>query len=163
MLCGPFRNIFPPSNPGNNAWVGSAPKMHIAIILFVHLHHLVSQKRSSLQITSWKVSTVPSSWRCVLTMAATSNMFLYSLSLQSPTGITQAITGQFSGTKEQQILTASGSTLSLLRPDATQGRVQTLVSHDVFSIIQSIASFRLAGSAKGTSELPKLSMTAFIG
>ncbi|KAK8026919.1 CPSF A subunit region [Apiospora marii] len=81
-------------------------------------------------------------------MAATSNMFLYSLTIQPPTTITQAIVGQFSGTKEQQILTASGSRLTLLRPDPAQGRVITLLSHDVFGIIRSIAAFRLAGSNK---------------
>ncbi|KAF4999590.1 hypothetical protein FGRMN_2338 [Fusarium graminum] len=75
-------------------------------------------------------------------------MFLYSLSLHPPTAISQAIVGQFSGTKEQQILTVSGSVLTLHRPDPTRGRVQPFLSHDVFSIVRSIASFRLAGSSK---------------
>ena len=87
-------------------------------------------------------------------MAATSNMFLYSLTIQPPTTIGQAILGQFSGTKEQQIITASGSRLSLLRPDPTQGKVITLVSHDIFGIIRAISSFRLAGSNKGKSPQP---------
>lgn len=82
-------------------------------------------------------------------MATTSNMFLYSLTIQPPSTMTQAILGQFSGTKEQQIITACGSRLSLLRPDPTQGKVITLLSHDVFGIIRSIAAFRLAGSSKG--------------
>jgi len=82
-------------------------------------------------------------------MATTSNMFLYSLTLQPPTAVTQAILGQFSGTKEQQIITASGSRLSLLRPDPTQGKVVTVLSHDVFGIIRAVSSFRLAGSNKG--------------
>ncbi|KAF5701582.1 pre-mRNA-splicing factor rse-1 [Fusarium globosum] len=81
-------------------------------------------------------------------MATTSNMFLYSLSLHPPTAISQAIVGQFSGTKEQQILTVSGSVLTLHRPDPTRGRVQPFLSHDLFSIVRSIASFRLAGSSK---------------
>lgn len=81
-------------------------------------------------------------------MATTSNMFLYSLTIQPPSTMTQAILGQFSGTKEQQIITACGSRLSLLRPDPTQGKVITLLSHDVFGIIRSIAAFRLAGSNK---------------
>ncbi|KAH9907364.1 Pre-mRNA-splicing factor rse-1 [Xylariomycetidae sp. FL2044] len=80
-------------------------------------------------------------------MAAPS-MFLYSLSIKPPTVITHAIIGQFSGTKEQQILTASSSRLTLYRPDPTLGKIVTLVSHDVFSIIRSIASFRLPGSPK---------------
>jgi splicing factor 3B subunit 3 len=84
-------------------------------------------------------------------MATTSSMFLYSLTIQPPTTITQAILGQFAGTKEQHILTASGSRLTLLRPDPSQGKVVTLLSHDVFGIIRSIAAFRLAGSNKGTS------------
>lgn len=82
-------------------------------------------------------------------MATTSNMFLYSLTIQPPTTVTQAIVGQFSGTKEQQIITASGTRLSLLRPDPSQGKVITILSHDVFGIIRSIAAFRLAGSNKG--------------
>ncbi|KAF5628939.1 pre-mRNA-splicing factor rse-1 [Fusarium sp. NRRL 52700] len=81
-------------------------------------------------------------------MAATTNMFLYSLSLQSPTAISQAIVGHFSGTKEQQILTVSGSILTLHPPDPTLGKVQPFLSHDLFSIIRSIVSFRLAGSSK---------------
>jgi splicing factor 3B subunit 3 len=82
-------------------------------------------------------------------MATTSNMFLYSLTIQPPSNVTQAILGQFSGTKEQHIATASGSRLTLLRPDPAQGKVITLLSHDVFGIIRSIAAFRLAGSSKG--------------
>lgn len=87
-------------------------------------------------------------------MTTTSSMFLYSLTIQPPTVITQAIIGQFSGTKEQQIITASGSCLSILRPDTALGKVITLVSHDIFGIIRSIASFRLAGSTKGKFPLP---------
>lgn len=75
-------------------------------------------------------------------------MFLYSLTIRPPTAITQAIVGHFSGTKEQQILTASGSRLVLYRPDPNQGKVIPHISHDVFGIIRSIACFRLAGSIK---------------
>ncbi|KAH7328516.1 CPSF A subunit region-domain-containing protein [Stachybotrys elegans] len=81
-------------------------------------------------------------------MATTSNMFLYSLTIQSPSNIVQAVLGQFAGTKEQLIITGAGSRLSLLRPDPSQGKVITLLSHDVFGIIRSIAAFRLAGSNK---------------
>jgi splicing factor 3B subunit 3 len=81
-------------------------------------------------------------------MATTSNMFLYSLTIQQPTNVTQAVLGQFAGTKEQLIITASGSNLTLLRPDPSQGKVITLLTHDVFGIIRAIAPFRLAGSNK---------------
>lgn len=83
-------------------------------------------------------------------MATTSNMFMYSLTIQSPTAVTQAILGQFAGTKEQQIVTASGSKLTIHRPDAAQGKVTPIYTQDVFGIIRSLAAFRIAGSNKGT-------------
>jgi splicing factor 3B subunit 3 len=83
-------------------------------------------------------------------MATTSNMFMYSLTIQSPTAVTQAILGQFAGTKEQQIVTASGSKLTIHRPDAAQGKVTPIYTQDVFGIIRSLAVFRIAGSNKGT-------------
>ena len=76
---------------------------------------------------------------------------MYSLTIQPPSAITQATLGQFAGTKEQQIVTASGSRLTLHRPDPTQGKVSTLLSQDVFGIIRTLAAFRLAGSNKGMS------------
>lgn len=85
-------------------------------------------------------------------MATTSNMFMYSLTIQNPTTVTHAIPGQFSGTKEQQIITAAGSRLTLLRPDLNVGRLTTVLSHDVFGIIRSLAIFRLAGSSKGATQ-----------
>lgn len=82
-------------------------------------------------------------------MATTSNMFLYSLTIQPPTAITQAIVGLFSGTKEQQILTASGSRLTLLRQDVNLGKISPLITQDLSGSIRSIAAFRLAGNPKG--------------
>ena len=76
-------------------------------------------------------------------------MFMYSLTIQPPTAITQAILGQFAGTKEQQIVTASGSRLTIHRPDPTHGKISTILSQDVFGIIRTLAAFRLAGSSKG--------------
>ncbi|CAF9937675.1 MAG: pre-mRNA-splicing factor rse1 [Heterodermia speciosa] len=81
-------------------------------------------------------------------MATTSSMFMYSLTIQPPTSVTQAILGQFAGTKEQQIVTASGSRLTIHRPDPTQGKITTLLAQDVFGIVRTLAAFRLAGSNK---------------
>ncbi|OAA73888.1 pre-mRNA splicing factor RSE1 [Cordyceps fumosorosea ARSEF 2679] len=75
-------------------------------------------------------------------------MFLYSLTIQPPTNVVQAVLGQFAGTKEQLIITGSGSQLTLLRPDPAQGKVIPLLSHDIFGILRSIAVFRLAGGSK---------------
>jgi len=77
---------------------------------------------------------------------------MYSLTIQPPTAITEAILGQFAGTKEQQIVTASGSRLTLHRPDPSQGKIVTALTHDVFGIIRTLAAFRLAGSSKGKSQ-----------
>ncbi|KAL2053131.1 hypothetical protein ABVK25_006455 [Lepraria finkii] len=81
-------------------------------------------------------------------MAATSSMFMYSLTIQPPSAVTQAILGQFAGTKEQQIVTASGSRLTIHRPDPSLGKISTILSQDVFGIIRTLAAFRLAGSNK---------------
>lgn len=76
-------------------------------------------------------------------------MFMYSLTVQPSSAVTQAILGQFAGTKEQQIVTASGSRLTLHRPDPVQGKVTTTLVHEFFGIIRTLAAFRLAGSNKG--------------
>jgi splicing factor 3B subunit 3 len=87
-------------------------------------------------------------------MATTSSLFMYSLSLQSPTFITHAILGQFaggreSGNREQQILTASGSRLILYRVDANISKLTKVLEHDVFGTIRQLAAFKVAGAGKG--------------
>jgi splicing factor 3B subunit 3 len=81
-------------------------------------------------------------------MAATSSMFMYSLTLMPPTAIHQAIVGQFAGVKDQQILTASGARLTLKEPNHLLGKIADVVSHDCFGIIRSLAPFRVAGASK---------------
>lgn len=85
-------------------------------------------------------------------MATTSNLFMYSLTIQPPSAITQAVLGQFAGTKEQQIITASGTNITLYRVDAQAQRITTTLSHNAFGVIRTLAPFRLAGSNKGTSQ-----------
>jgi len=82
-------------------------------------------------------------------MAATSNMFMYSLTIKPPSAINQAILGQFMGTKEQQIATSCGSRITLHRSDPNEGTLVPLHTHDFFGIIRQMATFRLAGSIKG--------------
>lgn len=82
-------------------------------------------------------------------MATTSNMFLYSLTIQPPSHVVQVVLGQFGNTKEQLIVTAAGSQLTLLRPDPTVGKVHTVLTHDVFGIVRSLAACRVFGSSKG--------------
>ncbi|CAL5210272.1 unnamed protein product [Lathyrus oleraceus] len=74
-------------------------------------------------------------------------MYLYNLTLQRPTGIICAINGNFSGGKGQEIVVARGKVLDLLRPD-DNGRIQTILSVEVFGAIRSLAQFRLTGAQK---------------
>jgi splicing factor 3B subunit 3 len=76
-------------------------------------------------------------------------MYLYNVTLQRGTGISQAIHGNFSGSKHQEIIVSRGKTLEVLRPDPNTGKVVTLLSVEVFGIIRSLMSFRLTGGAKG--------------
>lgn len=76
-------------------------------------------------------------------------MFLYSLTVQAPTHTVQAVSGQFAGTREQFIVTASGSHLALLQLNPELGTIKTVLTHDVFGIIRSLAPFRVTGSSKG--------------
>ncbi|KAJ3923468.1 CPSF A subunit region-domain-containing protein [Lentinula edodes] len=75
-------------------------------------------------------------------------MHLYNLTLQPPTAITQAIVGNFSGVRQQEIITSHGTRLELLRPDPQTGKVATILSTDVFGSIRSLAAFRLTGGTK---------------
>ncbi|KAF4523972.1 hypothetical protein B566_EDAN013555 [Ephemera danica] len=75
-------------------------------------------------------------------------MYLYNLTLQRASAITHAVHGNFSGTKQQEILVARGKSLELLRPDPNTGKVHTLLTVEVFGIVRSIMSFRLTGGTK---------------
>ena len=74
---------------------------------------------------------------------------LHNLTLQSPTAITHAAAGNFSGSRTQEIIVSRGTRLELLRPDVQSGKVSTVVATDVFGSIRSLAAFRLTGGTKG--------------
>lgn len=76
-------------------------------------------------------------------------MHLYNLTLQPPTAATQAIVGNFSGARTQEIIISRGTRLELLRPDVQTGKLSTVIASDVFGSIRSLAAFRLTGSTKG--------------
>lgn len=80
-------------------------------------------------------------------------MHLYNLTLQGATAITHAVHGNFSGTKQQEIVISRGKILEILRPDPNTGKVHTLMKMEIFGIIRSIMSFRLTGGTKGTITL----------
>lgn len=75
-------------------------------------------------------------------------MYLYNLTLQRATGITHAVHGNFSGSKQQEIAVSRGKILELMRPDPNTGKIHTLLSVEVFGIIRSLMAFRLTGGNK---------------
>ena len=81
-------------------------------------------------------------------------MHLYHLTLQPPTAISQAVVGNFSGARQQEILVSRGSRLELLRADSN-GKITTVLAQDAFGSIRSLAALRLTGGTKGKS-LPRL-------
>ena len=76
-------------------------------------------------------------------------MFLYNLTLQRATGITHAVHGSFSGTKQQEIIVSRGKILEILRPDPNTGKVYPLLTTEVFGVIRALMPFRLTGGSKG--------------
>jgi splicing factor 3B subunit 3 len=58
-------------------------------------------------------------------------LFGYALTLLPPSAITTAIVGQFSGTKQQEVLVSHGSWLELLRMDTTARKVLKFSRHDI--------------------------------
>lgn len=76
-------------------------------------------------------------------------MHLYNLTLQPPTAATQAIVGNFSGARQQEIIVSHGTRLELLRPDVQTGKLNSVLATDVFGSIRSLTTFRLTGGTKG--------------
>lgn len=53
--------------------------------------------------------------------------------------------GNFSGAKAQELLVSRGKVLELLRPNES-GKLQTVLTHEVFGCIRSLAVFRMTGA-----------------
>ncbi|CAF0837902.1 unnamed protein product [Brachionus calyciflorus] len=75
-------------------------------------------------------------------------MHLYNLTLQRATGIQHAIHGNFSGTKQQEIVISRGKIIEILRHDPNTGKVYTLLTEEVFAIIRCLLPVRLTGGTK---------------
>jgi len=77
-------------------------------------------------------------------------MHLYNLHLLPPTAITAAIVGSFSPlTRQQQILVCRGGTrLELFQVDPSSGKLSSLLIHEAFGTVRSLAPFRLTGGTK---------------
>jgi splicing factor 3B subunit 3 len=77
------------------------------------------------------------------------SVHLYNVTLQPSTAIHKAILGNFSGTKQQEIVVARNSIVELWKLDTNTGKLQSVLSLNVFGIIRSIVPFRLTGASKG--------------
>ncbi|XP_049849343.1 uncharacterized protein LOC126318446 [Schistocerca gregaria] len=74
-------------------------------------------------------------------------LHLYHLTLQRPSAITHAISGNFTDLRDQELLVVRGHAIELLRPDMN-GKLNSIVYAEVFGCIRSIATFRLPGTSK---------------
>ena len=84
-------------------------------------------------------------------------MHLYNLTLEHASAIPHAVVGNFSGVRQQEIIVSRGSRLELLKADTNAGKLNTVLVHDVFGSIRSLAAFRLTGGTKGSPVLGSLS------
>lgn len=75
-------------------------------------------------------------------------MHLYSLTLQKPSCVVQAVHGNFSGGKQQEIVVARGRILEILKPDPNTGKLHSIHNVDILGLIRSIIPFRLTGGSK---------------
>ncbi|GAA6062045.1 hypothetical protein JCM10212_005030 [Sporobolomyces blumeae] len=76
-------------------------------------------------------------------------MHLYNSSLLASSSITGACVGNFSGTKQQDILLVRGGTrLEIVRTDPQTGKLESVVETDSFGQIRSVAPFKLTGGSK---------------
>ena len=76
-------------------------------------------------------------------------MHLYALTLQRASAIHSAIHGNFSGTKQQEIVVSRGKILELFRPDPNTGKIFPVLAVEMFGIIRDLIAFRLTGGSKG--------------
>lgn len=76
-------------------------------------------------------------------------MKLYNLTLQRPGGITHAIHGNFSATRQQEIVISRGCVLEILKIDPSNGKIHTLLTTNVFGVIRALHAVRLTGSNRG--------------
>lgn len=67
---------------------------------------------------------------------------LYNLTLQKAQAIPEAVYGNFSAPKAQEIVVSRGKVLELLRPDDDTGKVQSVLATEVFGIIRCMIPFR---------------------
>lgn len=87
-------------------------------------------------------------------MTSFSPISLYALTLQHSTATAGHVVGDFTGKGRQQFIAANGTRLELWGIDKKVAGMVLIYAQDAFAIIRAIASFRVAGAAKGMSTPP---------
>ncbi|VEL07134.1 unnamed protein product, partial [Protopolystoma xenopodis] len=117
-------------------------------LIFSSQQNEVSFAYEKLLVPIWPLPRPPySNFRHALTTFLPNpvDMYLYNLSLQRASGVTHAVHGNFSGTKQQEIAVAKGQIIELLKPDPNSGKIYTLLTTEVFGVVRCIMPFRLTG------------------
>lgn len=77
------------------------------------------------------------------------SLYLYNLTLKSPSLTAKSIVGQFSGKKKsQELVLATSTTIEVYKPNAETGKVEKIKQQNVFGIVQDIEKIRLVGTQK---------------
>ena len=75
-------------------------------------------------------------------------MHFVAFTLQRPTAVLTAVYGSFSGPGAKEIVVArQGGVVELLRPDEATGKVVSVAATPTFSVVRSLAPFRLTGES----------------
>lgn len=78
-------------------------------------------------------------------------MYFVASTLQRGKGVVKAICGQFStggGTVQEIVVARVGGALEVLRPDDATGKMTTIAITSTFSVIRTLAPFRLTGASR---------------
>lgn len=75
-------------------------------------------------------------------------LYLHSMRIQRPGAISQAVYGNFSAPKAHEIVVGRGNMIELLRPSASDGKLESVLCADVFGAVRSLAAFRLTGASR---------------
>ncbi|PIK35819.1 putative splicing factor 3B subunit 3 isoform X2 [Apostichopus japonicus] len=80
-------------------------------------------------------------------------MFLYSLTLQRASAITNPSMATLTVPSNSRLSWLVAKILELIKLDPNTGKIYTLLSHEVFGVIRAIMAFRLTGGNKGMHQI----------
>lgn len=75
-------------------------------------------------------------------------MYLYSVTLNQTSAISQSIYGSFTGPNQHELVVSKGKRLEIYRPNEASGSLDLIYSQEVFGLIRQITPFRLMGMQK---------------